>query len=237
MIIDLRISRLRSKGRDTPKRPKRSATVLTALVVVAAAVAVAAAAASSRDGAVRLHSAPSRAVSGRLGRVFSVLNSSHRAADSTAARTRFHPLQAGVVVGLGSAHPGVDASQAVFAGGTYPTWVVPGSTEVCLVVGTIGPRSVPSAVCAPITRAESGLALMTETDSGQPLVLGLAPDGNTMVKVTNVDGTTGSVPVSNNVYQITSGKPETVSLKAAGGALTTRSVAMSAPPLASAPAR
>lgn len=54
------------------------------------------------------------------------------------------------------------------------------------------------------------------------MVFGLVPDGNSSVKVTNSDGTTESVPVLNNVYEITSGDPSTVTLKDASGTEVTR---------------
>lgn len=226
---------VRKKGPWMSNRSKWAALVLAALVVTAAVV-VAAATASSRDGAVKLHSSLAAGVSARLGQVFKVLSGSTLGAHGAAVSAGSQPLPAGVAEGMSSSRPGVAPSKAVFAGGVYPTWVVPGSAEVCLVAGTIGPRSVPSSVCGPIAKAEAGLALMTETDAGQPVVLGLAPNGNTSVKVTNADGTTENVPVTNNVYEIASGKPSTVRLKAASGSPRTDSVAISPPPPPTAPA-
>jgi hypothetical protein len=132
------------------------------------------------------------------------------------------PLPAAVVAGMNGAQPNLDVSAAAYVGGTYPTWVVPGSTEVCLVVGANGPDNVPSSVCGPVSRAEAGMALVTGSGPGGQSVVGLAPDGNATVKVTNTDGTTENVPVKNNVYEIIDGKQNTVSLKEASGAMTQR---------------
>lgn len=206
-----------------PKRSKRAAMMLTALVAAAAAVAVTAGTASSHHAERQAH----RAISGRLAQVFQVLDRRVRARRAAAAGGR--PLPTGVVAGM-SRQPGVDPSQAAYAGGEYPTWVVPGSSEVCLVVGATGTRGVPSSVCGPISRAESGLVVLTETDSGQPLVLGLAPDGNRSVSVTDKDDATESVPVTDNVFEIVRGHPVSVSLKDTAGNRSSRSVAISAPP-------
>jgi hypothetical protein len=216
------------------KRSRSSAMALAALVVLAAVV-VTAATASSNNHAVKLHSSPAPAVSARLAQLFKVLSATNLGARGVAARTGAQPLPASVVQGMSNYEPDLAPAEAVFTGGVYPTWVVPGSSEVCLVVGTTGSRSVPGATCGPTAKAEAGLTGMTETDSGQPVVLGLAPNGNTSVEVTNADGTTENVPVTNNVYEVVSGKPSTVSLKTASGTPTTESVAIGPPPAASAP--
>lgn len=221
------------KGLLMSKRSKRSFAGLAILVVAAAILVVATATAASNHHGVKLRRSATH-VAPRLGQMFAALHSDSLSAH-TAAVGASQPLPPNVQAGM-SALPGRDVGSAVFTGGTYPTWVVPGSSEVCLVIGAIGRRGVPGGTCAPVADAEAGLLLMTETDSGQPLVLGLAPNGNASVKVTYADGTKASVPVSNNVYEITSGKPSTVTLTAASGAPITRSVAMSPPPPPSAPA-
>ena len=221
------------KGLLMSKRPKRSLAGLAILVVAAAVIVVATATAASNHHSVKL-SRSATYVAPRLDQMFAVLHSNSLSAHRAAVGAS-QPLPPNVEAGM-SARPGRDVGSAVFTGGTYPTWVVPGSTEVCLVIGAIGRRGVPGSTCAPVVDAEAGLTLMTETDSGQPLVLGLAPNGNASVKVTYADGTTASVPVSNNVYEITSGKPSTVTLTTASGAPITSPVAISPPPSPSAPA-
>lgn len=221
------------KGLLMSKRSKRSLAGLAILVVAAAVAVVATATAASEHHGVKLHRVATH-VAPRLGQVFAVLHNGSLSAHSAVVGAS-QSLPPNVQVGMSSL-PGREVGSAVFTGGTYPTWVVPGSTEVCLVIGAIGQRGVPGSTCASVSDAEAGLILVTETDSGQPLVLGLAPNGNASVKVTYADRTTARVPVRNNVYEITSGKPSTVTLTTASGAPITRSVALSPPPPPSAPA-
>ncbi len=143
-----------------------------------------------------------------------------------------------------SAIPGLDPSAAVVVNDTYPVVIVPGETSTCVISGPTGMSAAAAAaagrlggVCGSISGAEErGLAVTTESASGAPVVVGLAPKGNASVTVTNADGTTESVPVTNNVYEITSGNPSTVNLKETSGKVTTRHLpALSRPP-ASAPA-
>lgn len=138
---------------------------------------------------------------------------------------------------IGRVEPGLDTSAAVLAGSSIPVWVDPGSTNVCLVDAEKSRGEATVSVCGPKAAAERrGLALATENAAGQPVVLGLAPNGNTSVKVTDTDGASESIPVTNGVYEITSGTPSTVGLKEASGQETTRSVPVVTQPPVSAPA-
>jgi hypothetical protein len=165
----------------------------------------------------------------------------HTSADAmtspmTSVGTNAQSLPAAAVRSL-SVMPGLDPSAAVFIGGTYPVWVVPGSTAVCLIDAAMGTPSVLGGVCGTTSAAEErGLAVTTENASGTPIVLGLAPRGNTSVKVTNSNGTTENVPVTSGVYEITGGSPSTASLKEASGKETTRHLPELSRPPASAPA-
>lgn len=209
------------------KRSKLSAAIASVIAVTAVVVV---ATAMAKSGA-RTHHASPPAVSPRLYRIFSVLRSDKQAGHRASAADSIPPLPAAVVEGM--AHePGLDTSAAVFAGGTYPAWVVPGTNEVCLIHGAIGPRGVPGGVCSSIGAVEQrGLAVTTESATGAAVVLGLVPNGNSSVNVTNANGSTESVPVANNVYEITSGTPSTIGLREASGAATTRHVAqLSTPP-------
>lgn len=127
---------------------------------------------------------------------------------------------------------GLDPEAAVLAGGAYPVWVVPGTTELCLVVGEMKPGAGTPADCGPTSDVEQlGLALVTETPSGQSLVVGLVPNGNRSVEATNSDRSSEDVGVSNNVYEIVGGDARTLTLKTAGGASTTRHLpVLSSPP-------
>jgi len=219
------------------KRLQRSAIVVPVLVSIVAAISVAAAMASSKNHVLKPHAVPSRAVSTRLDHIFSVLRGTDLRGRSASVGANPQPLPAAAIKGL-SHIPGLDPSAAVFAGGTTdPVWVIPGSTELCLINGSTATPGDLGGVCGSISGAEEhGLAVTTESASGTPIVLGLVPNGNTSVKVTNTDGTTEHVPVTNNVYEIDSGNPSTVNLNEASGKATTRHLAILSRPPASAPA-
>jgi hypothetical protein len=119
---------------------KKPVVVLAVLAILGTAIAVTTATATSKNHAVKLHTSTPHAISVRLGRVFHVLSDAHSATVDGAAQ----PLPAGVVDAMSTSQPSLAPAAAVFAGGTFPTWVVPGSGEVCLVVGSTGPNSVPS---------------------------------------------------------------------------------------------
>jgi hypothetical protein len=212
------------------KRPKNSVMIVAALLAAVATVAVTAAMASSNGRATKASTPPAH-VSARLATIFRVLQRAHRASSVDAK-----PLPTAALQGL-SVQAGMDPSSAVFAGGTYPTWVVPGSTEVCLMHDALTSRDAPGGICGSVKAAEHGLAEATESATGAPLILGLVPNGNASVTVTNANGTTDSVPVSDNVYEITSGVPASVTLKTASGTAETRHLpTLSPPPPSSAPA-
>jgi hypothetical protein len=221
-----------------PIRPKRPAVIVASLAIIGVIGGIATATAtSSRPAAVsHIHRT---AVPVRLRRAFSVLVSHRSVAHNATLGSTEHPLPAAVANVLPREVSGVNASEAVFAGGTYPTWVVPGANEICLVAGTTGTHGVPSSICGAISWAEQhGLAIVTEHDKQLPVVLGLAPNGNSSVQVTEADGATQSVAVINNVYEIVGGNPKSVTLKGLSGALWHRAVGMpSSPPEGSPPSR
>jgi hypothetical protein len=64
--------------------------------------------------------------------------------------------------------------------------------------------------------------------------LGLVPNGNASVLVTDANGSKETVPVVNNVYEITSGDPVSATLKSASGTTTTRHLPVIKPAPASA---
>jgi hypothetical protein len=213
------------KLKQMSKRSQSAAIIISMMGAVVAVVAVTVAMASESNYAV-----PRVTVSARLGRTFGVLRRHDLTAHSASANASAQPLPVATEQGINH-FQGMDPSAAVFAGGTYPTWVVPGSSDVCLVLGATAPDRYPGGVCGSISGAERrGLAVTTENAAGAPIVVGLAPNGNSAVEVTNTNGTTESVPVTNNVYEITSGNPTTVSLKDASGTPTTRHVAVLSSP-------
>lgn len=211
-------------------RLKRPVIVASAVALVCAigVVAAAMAIASHSSKHYRPHYHPASA---RLRRAFSVLDV--RSIKARSAAVAAEPLPEAVANVMPQSVAGVDPAAAVYAGGTYPAWVVPGASKVCLVAGSTGPTSVPGSTCAQLAWAEQhGLAIATESSTGTPVVFGLAPNGNTSVEVTETGGSTRSVPVANNVYEIVGGSPKAVKLKGLSGARWERTVG----PLAPAPA-
>ena len=216
------------------KRSKHSAVLASALVVIVAAIAVAAAMASSKDPTTKPVAVPRARVSVRLDHLFGVLHKKVRAHSASAATEP--PLPAAIEEGV-SLQSTLDPSAAVFAGGAYPTWVIPGSTEICLMANATKSGGTPGGICGTISSVEQrGIAETTESASGSPVVLGLVPNGNNSVEVTNANGTKETAPVTNNVYEITSGDPVSATLKNASGATTTRRLPVLSNPAPSAPA-
>jgi len=214
--------------------------VLIAIAVAAIVVGAAGAKSGSRDVTRSRKSAGSH-VSRRLLAEFKVLRQDQegvKGAHGASASASYQPLPQGVVEGMDRAQPEMEPSSAAFAGGTYPTWVVPGANHICLVLGTTGANSVPSSSCGSTSSAaHQGLVISTENEAGTPVIVGLVPNGNSVVRVTDTGGTSKSVPVVDNVYEVTGGAPRTVTFRDGSGSETTRPVALvSAPPPPSAPA-
>lgn len=104
------------------------------------------------------------------------------------------------------------------------TWILPGSSGVCMVViGVVGPPPIGSGSCAPTSLALSGdfFGRWQKWPTHEFWMVGLAPDGNTMVTVNEADGSTSEVPVTDNLYVVAGGDPSSVTLRDASGALTT----------------
>lgn len=215
-----------------PKLPQ-SVLAAGAVVLVAAASASMAAALASNGRRPRL-TIPAQShdrVSPRLYRAFGVLRGHHARARSAST------------LGM-SDIGGVDPSAAVTVEGAYVAVVIPGETEVCIENAPTGMTAAAAhaagllgGVCGTISAAEArGIAETTQSASGKPVVIGLVPNGNTSVEVTNVDGTTESVPVTDNVYEITTGSPTAVTMRDAAGQVIIRNVAILSHPSATAPA-
>lgn len=211
-------------------RPSRS-FVVVALAAVLVAVGVAAALGSSGGKGTKSAFAARRPVSHRLYRHIAALTRARRASADA------HPLPDAVLLGVGR-QLGLTPTAAVFVDGAFPSWIVPGSTEVCLMHGPLGSGGSSGGICGTIAAFEQrGLAEATETSSGANVVLGLVPDGNQSVEVTDSDGSTKAVPVTDNVYEITGGDPVSATLRDASGTTIARHLpVMSAPPPPSAPA-
>ncbi len=198
-------------------RRSKLSIILGTLAIAAVATAVVVGAVSSSASNVHPKVATSRATERRA---FAVL----RSTTAREAAVVSHPLPAGILEGM-ARFPGRAPPEAVYTGGTYATWIVPGSRETCLVVGSVGKNSVPSIDCGSLEEAVAGqITLTTETDDGSPLAFGIAPNSNSSVNVTEADGANRSVPVKNNVYEITTGTPASVQVTAETGEVTTDAI-------------
>jgi hypothetical protein len=224
---------------------RRATTIIAPLIVVvviAAALGVPFSSASPRHAtsqrsltatAHKGTSATAPAGIAQLGRAFRIFGVSHHAHSAAASA---QPLPANVAEAMShespisSAEVGLDPGGARFVGGTYPAWVVPGTNGVCIVSsGVVGP-GVADSVCGTTAVADAGrLAKVSATPAGVPVVVGLAPNGNTAVTVDETTGSRREVPVVNNAYEIVGGAPGTVSLRGTSGASTTESVAATPP--------
>jgi hypothetical protein len=115
------------------------------------------------------------------------------------------------------------------------TWVLPGSSGVCLIaMDIVGPGVGSGGMCDATQTALSGDIFndwhgvcANDHSTGrvdcvrEMTVVGFAPDGNTTVTVTDADGSTRQIPVSSNVYKVTGGDPSSITLRDATGTLTT----------------
>ena len=114
--------------------------------------------------------------------------------------------------------PGLDIGAAVFTGGKVPTWVVPGASDVCVVLGASSPTGVPSADCGPAATVEQyGLRLTTTSADGNSLLVGLAPDGNPSVSIQESSGATRAIAVIDNVFEVEGGEPRSVTMRTPSG--------------------
>ena len=122
-------------------------------------------------------------------------------------------------------------------------WEVPGSWGVCQYILGFAIRTVrtsfahpdahgPAGIteCAPVAGTNAGTnMLMNISDSGKAVLVGLAPDGNSAVRVTETNGASVTVPVRENVYVFVGVQRQswrnmpTVALRNAAGNLDTHS--------------
>jgi hypothetical protein len=115
------------------------------------------------------------------------------------------------------------------------TWVLPGSSGVCLIaMDIVFPGVGSGGMCDATQTALSGDIFNVwhgVCDSENPTgrvecvpevtVVGFAPDGNTTVTVADADGSTRQIPVTGNVYKVVGGNPASITLRDASGAMTT----------------
>lgn len=105
-------------------------------------------------------------------------------------------------------------------------WVVPGNTGTCFAWRNPSTPTGSGGDCVP-----NGMTLAGELSpywglpGGEIVVMGLAPDGNTAVKLTRPDGSAQSVTVSHNVYVAQAPQGfKTVTLRDSQGVLVSRGV-------------
>jgi hypothetical protein len=100
---------------------------------------------------------------------------------------------------------GVDTSAAreVSASDGVTVWVIPGSGGLCMLA-TKAPDTNPEDVaCTPTPSALGGEAFLGfgHGSAGDSFV-GVAPDGTATAELTHPNGTTTTVPVTNNVWSV-----------------------------------
>jgi len=119
---------------------------------------------------------------------------------------------------------GIDPSLARYVAAAK-TWILPGSSGACIqTYRSQGPRTPigTGGGCTATPAVLAGeLVIRSTTSAGVITLVGLAPDGNTTVTITDTDGTARQIPVTDNVYVATGGHPSTITLNDASGTTTT----------------
>lgn len=95
----------------------------------------------------------------------------------------------------------------------YPVWIASENGQLCLIQsGVVGPGVADSA-CGSYEEALAGkLIKFSTTPSGTPVIVGLAPNGNTSVQATEASGSSHALSVKENVYEIVGSAPHTITL-------------------------
>lgn len=191
-------------------KPKIS-LALSLVIVAALLVAVTATSASVR------HKQHARVSS--LSSSFAVLR--HRSATTATTASTFPSNVAAAMQSptASTAELGLVPEEATPVSGHYKTWVVPGSNGVCLVTSGIVAPGVPDAACAKSENAlKEGIVKLSVTQSGERVLSGLVPNGNSAVSVTDAGGATRTVNVVSNEFEVDGSTPVAVSFTNASGA-------------------
>ena len=199
---------------------RRMSLVLSSLVGVASVTALLVAVTATSASVRHKHHAR---VS--LGRSFAVMR--HRSTTTATAAVAFPSnVAAAMQSATGSAAElGLEPEEATHVSGQFETWVVPGSNGVCLVSSGIVAPGVADAACAkPQNALTDGVMKLSVTQSGEHVLSGLVPNGNSAVMVTDANGTTHAVNVVSNVYEVVGATPVSVSFKNTSGASVSRPV-------------
>jgi hypothetical protein len=201
---------------------KRIKRTLTTILVAAASAAVAAIAVSqAAPTPTRSSHAAKRSQAGK----FSVLRLARLASSGTALPASIAKWETapGALVSELELEPARSVPVEV---NSTQLWVTPGRKGMCLSV----PGSFfMSSGCGSLASADAGGEIMALWPRpGQAVIYGLVPDGAS-VTITHADGSSTAVPVSNNVFMRADSTPKSVSVRLAGGSVTTTPVHYSAP--------
>ncbi|HEX4033222.1 MAG TPA: hypothetical protein VHX66_02150 [Solirubrobacteraceae bacterium] len=115
---------------------------------------------------------------------------------------------------------GIDPSFDRFATGA-DAWVQAGSSGICVIAYGLDvgyPHDgVGDETCFSTATALGG----DDLDRVGHVYVGLVPDGNPTVTVTDTDGSTRQIPVTENIYKVVGGSPSSITFHDASGASTT----------------
>jgi hypothetical protein len=190
---------------------KRSLITVIVAAIIAALAAIAVSAAAPTP---RIPAKPTQSADRRLGSRFSVLAGSSSGA-ALPAGTATHLTAPGTLVSEFALEP--TSAVAVEINDTQ-AWVIPGRRGICLAVSGV---LLTTEVCGPLANADAGCLVMVLRPSSGPVIYGLVPDGAS-VTVTDTDGSSSGVPVTNNVFVRADPTAQSVSVKPIGGpAMTT----------------
>jgi hypothetical protein len=195
---------------------------LAAISIAALVIALATSSASAHKGR-HLHPAARASDNAAILNAFSVLR--------TAASSGGAPLPEGVGAAASNEAAGASKTEPELTGevkvqGQYPVWIAPESGKICLLQeGIVGP-GIADSVCGTDQEALEGklIKYSGKYPSGGPVIVGLAPNGNTSVIAREANGSGHTLSVTDNVYEIVGYSPQTISLINANGQATAAQV-------------
>jgi len=107
----------------------------------------------------------------------------------------------------------------------YPVWVATQEGHLCLIKNGVVAPGMASSSCGTYEEALEGkLISHSTTESGTPVIVGLAPNDNTSVIATEANGSSHTLSVNENVYEIVGKSPQTITLSNASGHTITAAV-------------
>jgi hypothetical protein len=185
------------RGRVAHRARLAGAAILGAALTAAATTAVAAVTASTPAQLLAAQT-PIAAVAADQASAFGVLRREQAPLDAFGGSAAQTP---------GGVNPQLARSVAVATSSLSDgrVWIVPGNGVICLRI--IDPAGGEGWTCAATSAARQGglvgTLVASPTGPGPAFIEGLVPDGVTQVTVTDLDGDTETLPVSDNVYATT----------------------------------